>query len=318
MAKRVKTPKRLSNSRSKKNSEDSENTIISLLAFAFLVLVIVLFFYFNGNILQNNDVVADIDGKEITRQELEFWYKVSVVPEKAYLVSKKEFLENSLIPQEIVLQKAREKNIKATQEDVEKLTGSFLIENGFTIDDFEKNLKLKGLTIDDIKRSFEARAVAVKFLEQENVTDVNKFIDNLTKQADIKIFAEKLNQLILKNFKETGDEVCMKDKPVIRLYTTSWCNSCNSSIVVFNNLIKGYFDDNKVTALEWSLDTGDNLLTLKKENGVPEEEVQIFKKYSPDSFVPALIMGCKYIMVGGFNYGNAQEFNDIMNNLTGG
>ena len=314
MAKKVKrTPK----SKNSRHEKDSGNLIAFLLIIGFLVIFGLLFYYFKPYFFQNNEIVAFVNGKDISLDELEWWYKISINPEKAYLVSKKQFLKNSLIPQELAMQKAKEKGIEATEEEVERLIGSFLIDNGMTTQEFEESLMAKGLAISDARKSFEVRAIIFKLLGEENVTDLNSYANNLAEEADIKIFAENIDKLTLKDFRETKDDICAKGNPIIRIYTTSWCSSCNSSIAVFNSLIKDYADSNKVTVLEWSLDTGDNLVTAKMENGIPESEAEIFKKYSPNSLVLAIVAGCKYTRIGSLNYAHASEFNAIMKNLIG-
>ncbi len=75
--------------------------------------------------------------------------------------------------------------------------------------------------------------------------------------------------------------------------------------------------DGSIQARHWSLDTGDNLLTLKKENGVPKEEVAIFKKYSPNNRVPTVVLGCKYKHVGKFGIEQEDEFKAIIKTLVG-
>ena len=314
MAKKVKRTPKSQNSRQKK---DSGNLIAFLLIIGFHVIFGLLFYHLKPYFFQNNEVVASVNGKDISLDELEWWYKISINPEKAYLVSKKQFLKNSLIPQELAMQKAKEKGIEATEEEVEKLIGSFLIDSGMTTQEFEESLTAKGLAISDARKSFAVRVTILKLLKEENVTDLNGYVDTLSKEADIKIFAENIDRLTLKEFQETKDDICAKGRPIIRIYTTSWCSSCNSSIAVFNSLVKDYADSNKVTVLEWSLDTGDNLVTAKMENGIPESEAEIFKKYSPNSLVPSIVAGCKYSRIGSLNYAHASEFNAIMKNLIG-
>jgi len=68
----------------------------------------------------------------------------------------------------------------------------------------------------------------------------------------------------------------------------------------------------------WSLDDGDNLLTSRKENGVPKKEVDLFKKYSPNNLVPVVVLGCKYKRIGKFGIEEQDEFKAILKILIDG
>ena len=70
--------------------------------------------------------------------------------------------------------------------------------------------------------------------------------------------------------------------------------------------------------MHWILDAGDDLLTLEKEKGIPKGEVEIFKKYSPNKLVPAVVLGCKYKKIGKFGLEEQDEFKSILKVLTGG
>ena len=46
------------------------------------------------------------------------------------------------------------------------------------------------------------------------------------------------------------------------------------------------------------MDTGDNTLTSEKEKSVPEKYQEIYKKFSPEGYVPAFVFGNQYYRVG--------------------
>jgi len=207
-----------------------------------------------------------VNGKDITRDELNWWYETSILPEYRDSVPKQTFLVLSLIPQEVLLQKAKDERIKVTEEEVEKFLGIFMIENGFTMDEFESHLDSRGITISQIKKSFEIRATITKLLEKENIdfSDDNSFLDmndiafqqyldNLIDNSKIEIFTENIEKLILKSFEETGDELCSKEKLVVRLYTTNTCKVCGTTIEIFESSIENL---GEIDAAHWVLDTG--------------------------------------------------------------
>lgn len=323
-----KTPKN-SNKKRRKAKEKQENLII-LGIFLVFITVVAYLFYFMNTFPSNKDAVAVVNGNEITLEELDWWYKASVIPEYRDIVTKQDFLVLSLIPQEVLMQEAEKENIKATEEEVEQLLGIFIIDSGLTLEEFEKDLESSSLTIDDVKKSFETRAVILKLLEKENIgfieEDENLFfdenddafqeyIDSLMSNSEIEIFPENIEKLVLRSFEETNDEVCDQEKPIIRLYTTSFCEVCRESGIAFQDLVINFIIDESIQARHWSLDTGDNLLTLKEENGVPEEEVALFKKYSPNNLVPTIVLGCKYKRIGKFGIEDQDEFKAILKTL---
>jgi len=326
LAKRKKKTPKNSNKNSKK--EKQENAIILGVFLVFIVAVAYLFYFLNVK-TPDEDIIASVNGNEITRDDLDWWYKVSILPEYRDVITKQDFMVLSLIPQEVLVQKAKKQNIKVTEDDVEKLLGLYIIENGLTLDEFEKHLSSRSLTIEDIKISFETRAFVNKLLEKENVligdgvfsddeTGIQEYVDNLIDSSDIKIFPENIEKLVLRSFEATGDEICDEDKPIIRLYTTRSCEVCEESTEIFEALVNDLVKDGRIQAMHWSLDAGDDLLTSEKEKGIPKEEVDIFKKYSPNKLVPAVVLGCEYKKVGKFGSEEQDEFEAILKVLTGG
>jgi len=326
LAKRKKKTPKNSNKNSKK--EKQENAIILGVFLIFIVAIAYLFYFINFK-TSDEDAVASVNGNEIARDELDWWYKVSILPEHRDVITKRDFLVLSLIPQEVLVQQAKKQDIKVIEEDVERLLGLFIIENGLTLDEFEMHLSSRSLTIEDIKKSFETRAFINKLLEKENVligdetvsydgANMQGYVDNLIDSSDIKIFPENIEKLVLRSFEATGDEICDEDKPIIRLYTTTSCSICDESGKVFETIVSEMVEDGTIKAVHWSLDAGDNLLTLEKENGIPEGEVSIFKKYSPNKLVPVAVLGCKYKKIGKFSVEEQDEFKSILKVLTGG
>ena len=318
-------------SKRKKAKEKQEIAIIVSIFLVFILVVVYLFYFVN--IKSSDDLVAVVNGNEITREELSWWYKISILPEFRDFITKQDFLVLSLIPQEILVQKADEEDVKVDDDEIEKLLGLFIIESGLTLDEFENHLNSRGSTINEIKKSFEVRAIIIKLLGKENIGFVEgenknlffdvddgafqEYIDNLIDDSNIEIFPENIDKLVLKTFEETNDEVCSEEKPIIRLYTTRSCQACKESGRIFQDLVTNFMIDGSIQARHWSLDTGDNLLTLKKENVVPKEEVAIFKKYSPNNRVPTVVLGCKYKHVGKCGIEQEDEFKAIIKTLVG-
>ncbi len=319
-----KTPR--SSKRDKSLSNTKENVAIAL---AFIVFLAVLgaLFYYSSSAKQGKDVVANVNGKEITKEELDWWYTTSILPDYRGLVAKKDFLKNSLIPQELLMQEAAKQNIKITEEEAEKALGVYIIENGLALEDFEKHLNSRGITLSDIKNSFKIRAAIAKLLEKEGISygyaessegneDFQQYIDSLVNRSDIQMFDENIGKAVLKSFEATGDKVC-GEKPAFMLFTTTKCQSCNETAAVFNSAIKKYAEEGAIIAEHWILDTGDNALTPEKERGISKNNLELFKKYSRDMSVPAIVAACKYKRVGSLDKEMEYEFKSIIDEIKG-
>ncbi|UCE73894.1 MAG: hypothetical protein JSV56_12880, partial [Methanomassiliicoccales archaeon] len=87
-------------------------------------------------------------------------------------------------------------------------------------------------------------------------------------------------------------------KPVIRLFSTTWCPHCRWIRDTFDNVAREYIQSGQVVAYHWELNTGDNTLTNNKETDVPQSERDIFNTFSPDLSVPTFVFGGKYWRIG--------------------
>ena len=102
-----------------------------------------------------------------------------------------------------------------------------------------------------------------------------------------------------RTFKATGDPLCEENgKPVIRLFSTTWCPHCKWIKDTFDETVKKYVDEGKIVAHHWEFDTLDDTLTPDVEKAIPDSEKAVFDKYNPQGGVPTFVFGCKYIRVG--------------------
>lgn len=101
-------------------------------------------------------------------------------------------------------------------------------------------------------------------------------------------------------FKEKeGKEICKENgKPVIRLFSTTWCPHCIWIKETFDKVVKEYMDKGKITAYHWEVDKNDNTLTKEKEERIPEEEMIVYEEFNPGGSIPTFVFGCKYWRVG--------------------
>ncbi len=98
---------------------------------------------------------------------------------------------------------------------------------------------------------------------------------------------------------ETPAEVCSQDgKPIIRLFSTTWCPHCQWIGETFNKVAAEYVAAGKIIAYHWELDTGDDALTETVETAVPQSEGAIYTKFNPRQSIPTFVFGCKYFRIG--------------------
>ncbi|UCG68369.1 MAG: DUF4215 domain-containing protein, partial [Thermoplasmata archaeon] len=87
-------------------------------------------------------------------------------------------------------------------------------------------------------------------------------------------------------------------KPVIRLFTTTWCPHCKWIKDTFDKVVNEYVQSGEIIAYHWEVDTGDNSLTTKVETDVPQSELVIFKTFNPRGSIPTYVFGEKYWRIG--------------------
>jgi len=130
-------------------------------------------------------------------------------------------------------------------------------------------------------------------------------------------------QNAFKTFKSRdSNEICTDEgKPIIRLFSTSWCPHCKWIKETFESIVQEYIDDGKIVAYHWELDEGDDTLTPEEETEVPKTERAIYRDFNSKGSIPTFVFGCKYYRVGnGYEKQNkleneAQEFRQVIDAL---
>ena len=98
-------------------------------------------------------------------------------------------------------------------------------------------------------------------------------------------------------FYDNGNEIeLLNGKPVIRMFSTTWCPHCKWVTPAFEEVAAEY--ESQIVAMHWELDIGDNTLTPEYEGGIPVSESELFKQTSPGGGVPAFLFGGKYVRGG--------------------
>jgi thiol-disulfide isomerase/thioredoxin len=95
-----------------------------------------------------------------------------------------------------------------------------------------------------------------------------------------------------------GPVETVNGKPVIRLFSTTWCPHCQWIKSTYDSIVKEYADQGKIVAYHWELDTKDNTLTPEVEGSVPASEMAVYQKFNPGGSIPTFVLGGKYYRVG--------------------
>jgi len=136
-------------------------TAVAILAVIILALLIV----YGKDIFPKDDIVADVNGQKITLSELDIEYK-KIPVEYQEVISKDVYLNQTLIPQIILIQEAEKLGIKATSQETENFINSFLEESGVTKEQIDEQLEIQGLTYDQFFQFYTDRLKVVKLLNE--------------------------------------------------------------------------------------------------------------------------------------------------------
>ena len=173
------------------------------------------------------------------------------------------------------------------------------------LESYNENKELfdeQGYTFEEVKKDIESTLLAQM---QREVAEL--FMDTLKVNANIEILYGKeetinwedieiTSDAEITTFTATKDFLCTENgKPLVILFSTSSCPHCVWVGATFDKVVANY--DN-IAAYHWQLDSGDNLLTLEKENTLPTEHIEILQKYDSKGYVPAFVIGCKYYRIG--------------------
>src|ERR1700736_4792993 len=122
------------------------------------------------------DVWAVVNGKEIRKDEVEKYYRTRINPEgqapsQEEALSLKLDVLDELINNEILIERAQKLNLEASDGEVEdKFTE---LKSPFTEDEFQRQLKERGVSVDDLKRDLRRQLSIQKLLNREVVAKIS-------------------------------------------------------------------------------------------------------------------------------------------------
>src|SRR5215471_10477391 len=122
------------------------------------------------------DVWATVNGTDIKRDEVDKYYRTRVSPEgqepsQEESLSLKLNILDELINNEILLERAKKLNLVASDGEVEdKFTE---MKSPYTEDEFQRQLKERGITVDDLKSDLRRQQSITKLMNREVVAKIS-------------------------------------------------------------------------------------------------------------------------------------------------
>src|ERR1700758_1763094 len=121
------------------------------------------------------DVWATVNGQEIKRDEVEKYYRTRINPEgqepsQEEALSLKLNVLDELINNEILLERAKKLNLEASDGEVEDKFTEF--KSPYTEDEFQRQLKERGVTVEDLKNTVRRELSIQKLINREVVSKV--------------------------------------------------------------------------------------------------------------------------------------------------
>jgi peptidyl-prolyl cis-trans isomerase SurA len=138
------------------------------------------------------DVWAVVNGKEIKRDEVDKYYRTRLNPEgqepsQEEALSLKLNVLDQLINNEILLERAKTLNLQASDGEVEdKFTE---LKSPYTEDEFQRQLKQRGVSVDDLKSELRRDLSITKLMNREVVAKIT-----ITDQDVADFYAANKNQ----------------------------------------------------------------------------------------------------------------------------
>jgi peptidyl-prolyl cis-trans isomerase SurA len=158
------------------------------------------------------DTWATVNGKDIKRDDVEKYYRTRVNPEgpapsQEEALSLKLNVLDELINNEILIEKAKKLNLEASDGEVEdKFTE---LKSPYTEDEFQKQLRERGVSVDDLKRDLRRQLSIQKLLNREVLSkititdqDVSDFYNGNKAQFNVAEPQFRLAQIVVTPRKE--------------------------------------------------------------------------------------------------------------------
>ena len=122
--------------------------------------------------------------------------------------------------------------------------------------------------------------------------------NDLLKEYQFKTSENKSAYIGTFKVKENATICTENDKPIIRMFSTTWCPHCRWAKDPFAQAVDGYVKQGKIVAHNWEIDVKDDTLTSTNEGSIPESENAVYNEFNPKGSIPTFVFGCKYYRIG--------------------
>ncbi len=239
----------------------------------------------------NNEVLAVVNGREITRADLE---KEIALEEVAYYIMTKEKLPGSdraqvlerLIAQQLLLEEAAKEGIAFEDEEVTKRIEALMDTAQLSEEDLEEQLTRRELSRDDLHQSFRKAMITNSLLrakqEELGQSGIAQWLQELKDRAEVEIKQDlsaeiapeagaKAPDFTLKDL--NGQEVTLSDfrgQAVLINFWATWCPPCRFE----KPILEEAYESHK----------GEDFVILAVNMRENEEEVRAFVEESGTTF----------------------------------
>jgi peptidyl-prolyl cis-trans isomerase SurA len=158
------------------------------------------------------DVWAVVNGQEIHRAEVEKYYKNRVATQ-GHVQSQEEGLSlmlnilDELINNDILIQRAQKLGLQATDGEVEDKFTEY--KSPYTEEEFQRQLKDRGLTVDDLKQDIRSQLSVQKLINREVLSkisitdqDVGDFYNRYRSQFNVSEAQYRIAQIVVTPHKD--------------------------------------------------------------------------------------------------------------------
>jgi peptidyl-prolyl cis-trans isomerase SurA len=159
-------------------------------------------------------VWATVNGKDITRAQVDKYYRTQLNPEAAEpsqdeALSLKLNILDELVNNQILLQRGKKMGLEAADGEVEDKFTEF--KSPYTEDEFQRQLKARGYTVDDLRNDIRQQLSIQKVINREVVAkitvtdqDVQDFYNQNRAQFNVSEPQFRLAQIVITPHKDPG------------------------------------------------------------------------------------------------------------------